>query len=97
MLCKCTIYFVVQMKLSLTYIKFLKTTVIKKINSFLHTKTFQGVLVYVVVFCMLVLSLRLMIHKNAVDVNGDSLETLLVFFLTLFNSFHILVISLVPT
>ena len=53
---------------------------LKKINSFLHTKTFQRVLVYVKVFCMFVLSLRLMIHKNAVDVNGDSLETLLIFF-----------------
>ena len=48
---------------------------------------------------MLVLSLRLVMDENAMDVDGDSLKTLLKIFLTLVKKkkFTLLVIPLVPS
>ena len=53
--------------------------------------------VSVKVFWILALSLGLIIDENAIDVDGDSLETLFKIFLTLGERFTLLVISLVPT
>ena len=46
-------------------------------------KFFKWAFVSAKVFWMFALSLRLMIDENAMDVDGDSLETLLKIFLTL--------------
>ena len=46
---------------------------------------------------MLVLSLRLIMDENAMDVDVDSLKTLLKIFLTLVKKFTLLVILLVPS
>ena len=69
---------------------------IKRIH-FCIQKFFKRAFVSVRVFWMFVLSLRLMIDENAIDVDGNSLETLLKIFLTLVKRFTLLVISLVPT
>ena len=45
-------------------------------------KFFKQGFVYVMLFWMFVLSLRLLIDENAIDVDGDSLEVLLKIFLT---------------
>ena len=46
---------------------------------------------------MLVLYLRLIMDENAMDVDGDSLKTLLKIFLTSVKKFTSLVIPLVPS
>ena len=46
---------------------------------------------------MLVLSLQLIMDENAMDVDVDSLKTLLKIFLTLVKKFTLLVIPLVPS
>ena len=68
-----------------------------KLIPFCLQKFFKRAFVSVRVFWMFVLSLRLMIDENAIDVDGNSLETLLKIFLTLVKRFTLLVISLVPT
>ena len=58
-------------------------------------KFFKRTFISIKVFWMLVLSLQLMIGEKAMDVNGDSLENLLKIFLTLVETFTLLVRSLV--
>ena len=60
-------------------------------------KFFKRTFVSVKVFWMFVLSLQLMVDENAMDVDDDSLETLLKIFSTLVKMFTLLVRSLVPT
>ena len=76
--------------------KFLNTTIINKTNSFCLQKFCKRAFVSVSVFWMFVLSLRLMINENVIDVDGNSLETLLKILLTLVKRFTLLVISLFP-
>ena len=68
-----------------------------KLISFCVQKFFKRAFVSVKVFWMLVLSLRLIMDENAMDVDGDSLKTLLKIFLTLVKKFTLLVIPLVPS
>ena len=69
-----------------------------KLISFCAQKIFKQAFVSVKVFWMLVLSLRLIMDENAMDVDGDSLKTLLNFiFLTLVKNVTLLVITLVPS
>ena len=60
-------------------------------------KIFKRAFVSVKVFWIFVLPLRLMMDVNAIDVDGDFLEIIEDFFLTLVKRFTLLVISLVPT
>ena len=53
-----------------------------KLIPFCMQKFFKRAFVYVMLFWMFVLSLRLLIDENAIDVDGDSLEILLKIFLT---------------
>ena len=59
-------------------------------------KFVKWALVSAKVFWMFVLSLRLLIDENAIDVDGDSLENLLKISLRLVERFTLLVISLIP-
>ena len=59
-------------------------------------KFFKRAFVAVKIFWMFVLSLRLMMDENAIDVDGNSLETLLKIFQRWAKRFTLLVI-LVPT
>ena len=60
--------------------KFLNTTVTNKINSFFACKRFLNAFVYFKIFWMFVLSLRLIMDENAIDIDDDSLEILLKIF-----------------
>ena len=60
-------------------------------------KIFKRAFVSAKVFWIFVLPLRLMMDVNAIDVDGDFLEIIEDFFLTLVKRFTLLVISLVPT
>ena len=53
--------------------KFLNTTVTNKTNSFFACKNFSNAFVSVTIFWMLVLSLRLMMDENALNVDGEIL------------------------
>ena len=60
--------------------KFLNTTVTNKTNSFFACKIFSNAFVSVKIFWMFILALWLMMDENAIDVDGDSLEVLLMNF-----------------
>ena len=68
-----------------------------KLIPFCMQKFFKRAFVSVKVFWIVVLSFRLVIDENAMNVDGNSLETLLKIFLTLVKRFTLLVRSLVPT
>ena len=73
--------------------KFLNAIVIYKTNSSLHANGHS----YLLRFSGCSSYLCAMIDENAIDADGNSLETLLKIFLTLVRRFTLLVISLVPT
>ena len=58
---------------------------------------FKLAFLFVKVFWMFILSLQLIIDKNAMDVDGDFAQTLLKIFLTLVKMFTLLVRLLVST
>ena len=97
MFCKGTVSFLVQMNFPLTKWNFLIPVLSIKRIPFCIEKFFKRVFLSVRFFWMFVVSLQLMIDKNAIDVHGNSLETLLKIFLTLVKRFILLVISVVPT
>ena len=68
-----------------------------KLIPFCMQKFFKRAFVSAKVFWIFILSLWLMIDENAMDVDGDSLETLLKIFLTLVERFTLLWRSWVPT